>query len=552
MLARDYRIRVFIVFALYTLLFTIILIRLFLVQIYQKNFFKVLAQQQYELEITLNPPRAALYDANGRELVFNRELMSVFVVPHQLVEKEKTLTFLKHSYPDVYKRVIQSPEKQFVWVDRKLSPDKYERLVKLDLHDLHFIGESQRFYPLVGAAQLLGYTDIDNNGVAGVELGCTQLLSGRPKSVKFQKDARSGLYYFDKLVQVQGEKGASVSLTIESCLQERVFYELRKTVQDLKAINGSALVVDPSSGRVLAMATYPSFDPNKKGIVDLEAMKNNTVCECYEPGSVMKAFCAMAAFEDGTVGFDELIDCEGRYGYIDGVKIENPTLTLLRILAERNNILPFCDVLRYSSNVGIAKVAKRLNSRLYFHLRRLGFGSKTGIEFPGERSGFVNPPEHWTKPSLIVLSFGYEIMVTLSQMTKAFSVIANGGYDMKLRLLNSDLDSTNKARHKLYSDKTIEYMKTIMQSVCEKHQIPEFRIMGKTGTARCVKDGKYSNKHHTFTFGGIVEKGDYKRVIVTFIKEPEKASLWASEVALPLFHRIAESMIVYDKLHHKC
>lgn len=548
MLVRDYTVRVCLIFFCFVILFLIIAIRLFLVQVKQKDFFKLLAQHQYELTITLNPPRGLIYDRTGKSLLaFNQQRPSAFIIPEQLVNSPRAMHFLKKYYPNVHQRILQYPDKKFLWLDRKLTKKKYDFLVRQEIKDIHFIDESQRYYPFLSAAQLVGITDIDNVGTAGIELAFTQQLGGSATQVKIERDARSGMLYFEKEVQKQGTQGKLLTTTIDSILQERAFSELKKTVDKLNAQAGSVIIINPSNGHILAMTNYPTFDPNQKSIQAVERMKNNVVNECYELGSVIKIFCALAALEEKVVDFDELIDCEGRFGYVDGVKIENPTLILLRILQERNNILPFHDVVRYSSNVGIAKIAKRLGPRFYTHLRRLGFGSFTNLQYPGERNGFVNPPERWSKPSLIVMSFGYELMVTLMQLAQAFCTIANDGYAVQPTLLISN----EKVRPKrFYSTTTTQQIKSIMEKVCERYQIGSIRVMGKTGTARCVKDGKYSNKHHLFTFGGILEKGNYRRVIVTFIKEPEKASLWASETAFPLFLRIAEGLVIHDVTHH--
>lgn len=551
MLARDYTLRVCVVFVCFFMLFVVITMRLFLVQIRQQDFFKILAKHQYEHEITLSPPRALVYDRTGKvPLAMNKENFSAFIVPEQLINAKKTMKFIKKKYAEVYQRIVSNPDKKFLWLDRKLTPEKYDSLKKLGLEAIHFMPEFGRFYPLNAASQLIGFTDIDNVGIAGIELGFTQQLGGVATTIKLEKDARSGVFYFGKKVRKQGERGKPVVLTIDSALQSRAYIELKKVVDDLKAQAGSVVILDPDTGQILTMTNYPTFDPNQKSVPTLAMMKNSAVCECYELGSVMKVFCALAALEEKVVGFDEHIDCEGRFAFVDGFKVENPTLTLLRVLKENNNILPFHDVVRYSSNVGIAKIAQRLDQRLYLHLRRLGFGSKTKIQFPGERSGFVNPPDRWSRSSLLVMSFGYELMATTLQLAKAFGIIANGGYALDVTLVKDDNNERKKGR-KLYGDTSIGQIRTILEKSCERFPIPGFRVMGKTGTARCVKDGKYSDKDHYYTFAGIVEKDDYRRVIVTFIREPEKAALWASEVSLPLFNKIAQSMVVCDVMHHE-
>ena len=548
MTVRDYKVRIAIVFIFFATLFVVIAVRLFLLQIKQKNFFKLLAEQQYELQVKMTPPRGVIVDASKKyPMAFNRHVTSAFIVPSALSESSKTLKMLKKRYPEVYARYRKNPDKHFLWLSRRMSDKELQFLQKLNDPQIHLVDEFARYYPYQGGAQLLGLTDIDNTGIAGLELSFTKQLGGVSKAVKLERDARSGAFYFDRLVTHMGRPGKKLALTVDRYLQEMVAYELQKKVVELKAKSGAAVVLDPETGAVLAMANYPAFDPNQKGVTAFEAMKNRSVSECYEFGSVLKAFCAMAALEERVVSFDEPIDCEGRFGYIDGVKIENPTISLLRRLEEHNNILPFNEVVRYSSNVGIAKIAKRLGPKYYEHLRRLGFGTKTGVQFPGERSGFVNPPERWSKPSLIVMSFGYEIMATLMQLARAFCIVANGGYDVHPTMVSAEGAAKGQ---KLYRDDTIEHMKCIMEKVAERHQIPGVRVMGKTGTARCIVNGKYSNQLHHYSFGGIVEKDGYRRVILTFVKEPEKASLWASDVALPLFKTAAQRMLVHDKLHH--
>lgn len=550
MFARDYKIRLFLIFGFFVMLFSVIVARLFLIQIRQKHFFQQLAQQQYEIEIARTPSRGLLYDRTHTvPLAFNYEVPSAFIIPNQLIEPDKIKPFLKKRYPEVYKRLLAHHEKCFLWIDRKLDHAAYDVLKKKGFKDVHFVTEPKRYYPFASDVQLIGLVDIDNVGTAGLELVFSKHLCGTPSDIIFQKDARSGLFYFDKVVRHQGKTPKPLTLSLDNTIQAFAYEELKRSVMEFNAKAGGCVVMDPDTGQVLAVANYPSYDPTLKGKHSLESLKNNAVCECYELGSVMKAFCAMAAFEEGLVTPDEMIDCEGRFAFIDGVKVENPTIQLLNHLKDNNNTISFSDVLRYSSNVGIAKVAKRLGPKLYTHLRRLGFGSKTGIEFPGERDGFINPPKRWSRPSVIVMSFGYEMMISLVQLAKATSIIANGGYDVTPTLLFDP--AVSKKGKKLYKASTIEHMKTIMMRVCEKCPIPGYTVMGKTGTARCVKNGRYSNKHHLYSFAGIIEKDQRRHVIVTFIKEPEKSGMWASAVAMPIFSRVAQSIAVHEMLNGK-
>jgi cell division protein FtsI (penicillin-binding protein 3) len=542
---RNYKPKLLAILALFLCLYIIIICRLFVIQVYHRDFFKLLAQQQYAAEITTQPPRALIFDRTGAPLTLNRERMSAFILPRQFNDMEATKKILKKHFREAYDRLHKDNKKHFLWLDRHLSDQRLKQIKAYNCSDIYFLAEPERFYPFPAAAHIIGFTNIDNIGIAGIEVLFNQRLGGTPTTVILEKDARSDYFYFRKEVKEQGQRGDPVELTIDRNLQFFAFEGINKAVQENEAKGGAALIMDPDSGHILAMASCPGFDPNEGSISNLEITKNTLVTECFELGSVIKAFTALAALEEEVVTPDEQIDCEGKATYIDGFRVEN-----WKSLGEGTH--PFTEVLRHSNNVGIAKIAKRLGPKLYYHLERLGFGKPTGIGFPGERSGFVNPPRNWSRSSLIVLSFGYEIMATLLQLGRAFSVIANGGNEVQPLLVTKPKRTTTPLfASRLYSEKTVNQLKDILEIegwVKDKYQIPGYRLMGKTGTARSMKDGRYSAKDHVYTYAGIVEKGNYKRVIITFIREPKegKANIWASEIALPIFHDIAQKMIVYD------
>ncbi len=539
MIKKNYKPRVCAVLVVFFLLFSIIFVRLYLIQIYRKDFFNFLAKQQYAVELKINPYRAKILDKYDIPLALNKDVMSAFILPKQLNEKSKIESFLKKNYKEVYKRITKNKNNQFLWLERKLLPNKYEDLKKTELKDIHFISEAERFYPYSTVSTVVGFTDIDTTGIAGTELQFNSRLAGVPTILKIKQDARSEHFYFEKEIVQKGEKGLPVKLTIDSTLQFLAYEELKKTVKEFQAESGSVLIMNPENGKILCMANYPDFDPNKGKIKNLENTKNKIVTECYELGSVVKVFSALAALEEGVVTLDEEIDCEGKFAYIDKFRVEN---------WKSVDVLSFTDVIRRSSNVGIAKVVKRLGPKFYTHLNRLGFGHKTGIQFPGERAGFVNPPNRWSRSSLTVMSFGYEVMATILQIAKAFCIISNGGYDINPVLVRNPAKRHSFFRKKIYHDKTIREVKNILQTIGKQYaqDLIGYRVMGKTGTARCVKNGKYSKKDHLYSFAGIIEKDKYKRVIVTFVNKSKRAGLWASQVTAPLFNRVAQRMIIHD------
>jgi len=546
---KNYKRKLFIVVLTFLLLYGIVIFRLFIIQIYNKDFFAVLAKQQYVTEITTQPARAGMFDRNNVPLTLNREGLSAFILPHRFHESEKTNSLLKKHFKSVYKKMRNDRKRRFLWLDRHLSDDQLRKIKSYESKDIYFLAEPERFYPFPAAAHIVGFTDVDNVGIAGLELYFNGLVGGTPTTFVLEKDARSGYFYFHKDIKEKGVVGEAVTVTLDRNLQFFAYEALQESVKAHRAKGGAVIVMNPDSGDILAMASSPTFDPNNIRHLKPEHAKNISVTECFELGSVIKILTALAALEEGVVTLDEEIDCEGKATYIDGFRVEN-----WKSLGE--GLHPFWQVVWRSNNVGIAKVAKRLGPKLYYHLRRLGFGSLTGIRFPGERSGFVNPPRNWSRSSIIVLSFGYEIMATLLQLAKAFSIVANGGYNVQPTLVLSPVrKQATLAYKRLYKEETVEQIKKILELkgwIKDRYGIDGYRIMGKTGTARSVKNGKYSKKDHVYTYAGIIEKVQpeskkiYRRVIITFIKEPKEAHMWSTQVSLPLFARVAEKMIVHD------
>jgi len=291
------------------------------------------------------------------------------------------------------------------------------------------------------------------------------------------------------------------------------------------------------------MLSYPYFDPNSPHMAQSENFKNKIITDAHELGSVMKVCAALAALEEGVVTPDELIDCKNCLTtHIDGRTINT---------VQAHGVIPFTDVIALSNNIGIAIVAKRLGEKLYDHYKRLGFGCKTGIKFPGENCGYLNPPENWSKQSIISLSYGYEVSMTLLQLASAFSIIATGYKTIPTLIVNPC--ASYGTHERLYSDTTLNTIKGILEKTtlygtARRAAIKGYRVMSKTGTANMLVDGKYNPDKNIYTCAGIVEKDDYQRVIVTFVKEAQQKNIYASTVAVPLFESIAERMLIHDRI----
>ncbi len=536
--------RIALIFFIFCSIYALITINLFFIQVYKASFFTHLASQQYNITISQYPPRAPIFDRSGTQcLARNRECVSAFIMPRLMKDKEKTTAFLARNFPHAHERLQHHSDVSFLYVKRRLSQEEQALIEQAHLADIQLLSESSRFYPVPSASPVVGLTNIDNKGHFGIERHFDEMLAGTASEYSLEKDARSGYFHFKKETHVEGSHGNPITLTLDGDLQFLVAQELEETLKKFNAPEGTVLIMNPQNGEILSMVSAPYFDPNNTSDLDIETTKNNAITNAYEPGSVMKVFAALAAFEEGVVTFDEIINCRNtKTAYIDGRRINT---------WKEHGELPFCDVIAYSNNIGTAIVAKRLGINLYEHYTRLGFGSKTGISLPGENTGTVNHPDNWSKQSIISLCYGYEISINTLQLGCAFSIFANGGYLIKPRIKLDDTDIEKS--EKLYSDTALENMRTILartteQGTAHRAKIKGYNIMAKTGTAILLTNGKYDDKRNIFTCAGIVEKDDYQRVIVAFVKEAHGSNLFASIVAAPLFEKVAEKMLIHDRM----
>ena len=539
MISASHRLRGLILFLIFVTAYGIILFYLSFIQIFYTTFFTSLAEQQHRIIIEKYPPRAPIYDRNNKLLAYNKETFSAFVIPNHIKHKDSLFAFLAEHYPTSLTYIKAHPHLSFAYIARRLTDKEHALLDNANIADIHFLTETMRFYPFPSLISFLGFTDIDNNGLAGVELLYNHQLAGSPSKLCLEKDARSGYFYFHKELQKKGASSQPIHLTIDSDLQFLVDEEIASAKERYNAEECSALIMDPTSGDILVIASHPYGERGKQ--VNFEYLKPRAFTESYELGSVIKVAAALAALEEGVVKFDELIDCKNcKSTIIDGRQIN--TLTA-------HGIIPFYDVIALSNNIGIAQIAKRLGTKLYEHYVKIGFGQKTGISFPGENAGFINPPEKWSKQSIISLSYGYEIRATLLQLACFFSMIAQNGKKVIPRLI---LDKAMPVQNSLYHEISVLAIKEILKNTTDhgttrRSKLFGYNILAKTGTANMIEDGRYRKTNDLLTCAGIVEKENYKRVIVTSIQKPKIPNAYASTLAVPLFKSIAEKMIIHER-----
>ncbi len=527
----KYTFRLSIVFLFFCAIFLIIITRLYVLHILHHDFYVKQARHQYQTTLINLPERAHIYDRHGQPLALNTTTYSSFITPYQLQEPEQIKNFLKTNYPSAYKQLQKNSNKKFLFIKRNMTKQEIEAIKNNFIVDIKFMTEPHRYYPNHASSSVVGHTNIDNVGAEGIEYLFDKQLQGEATTYALEQDARRSNFYFKKELQKTGTQPTPASLTLDAKLQTLSYHELENTCKKFGAKEGAVLILNPMNGDILVMTCYGQ---NK--------YKNITVTDAYELGSVIKIFAALAALEAKTVTLDTLFDCQNtKHGIVNGRVINTVTA---------HGTLAFADVVARSNNIGIAQAMIPVGDKLYDNYTKLGFGKKIPIHLPGQQSGYINHPKNWSAQSLFSLSYGYEITATLLQLAQAFCIIANNGIMIQPHIL---LNTQKQTPPTLYSKELCAQIKTMLRhavthGTARRAHISGIDVMCKTGTANLLVKGTYDKTKNNFTCAGIVAHGEYRRVIVTFVKEIKKKRQYASTVAVPLFKAVAEQLLIAQQV----
>ncbi len=545
--------RLFVVFVFFLAVLFCLLVRLGFIQIFKASSYFLLAQNQSRTVIEMRPARGKIFDVKGRELALDVRLDSLYSVSRDVKKKDLVAGALARILGTDRGEILNrlSREKLFVWIARKISPNKVDAIKKLKVEGLGFVKESQRVYPKgETACHLVGFTDIDNNGLEGIELNYNSFLKGVPGWRMAQKDAKQRELISKQMELVPPVDGYNIHLTLDEVIQSVAEKALAEGCKKHNAIGGSVIVMDPKSGDILAMATYPLYDLNNAKKSSVDARRNRTITDLFEPGSVFKAITLSGILEDKTFGLDEKFDCENGSWAVAG-----------KVLHDHHGygILSFREVIEKSSNIGTVKGAMRLGAdKLYKYIKGFGFGAKTGIGLAGEVSGITPSPKNWSRSSIINIPIGQGVAVTPIQLASAFAAIANNGLLMKPRLITHIDDGDGKiiqsydpeSTREIISKQTALQVRSVLEGVVsqgtgKKAQVPGFRAAGKTGTAqKLMPDGSYSHDKFFASFVGFVPYDEPKIVIAVLIDEPHPV-YYGGDVAAPIFSRVAGEILAY-------
>ena len=526
-----------------------IVVRLVQLQLFGKHELQRLATRQRESTQTLHARRGPILDRNRRPLALSVEHESIYAVPSDIEDPQWTSQKLARTLGlngAAQKELLASLQSRraFVWVKRKADIGMARAVKDLQLDGVGFLPETARFYPQRElAAHVVGFVNVDNEGAGGIEYAFDELIRGKEEKITVQRDARRRPV---GRVDKPSTEGHSIVLTLDEAIQHAAENELERAMASTAATAGLAVVMDPRTGDILALANRPTFNPNKR-VGGSDARINRAVVYVYEPGSIFKVVTAAAALEQKVVTPDETIDCGG--GFIEvapGERINDHAIF---------HTLPFREVIARSSDVGVVRVAQRLGStRFEEYVRRFGFGAPTGVELPGESRGILHPRDRWSARSLPSLSFGQEISVNALQMVAAMGAIANGGSLMKpivvRQIENAEGEVVRSATpttvRRVLAPATTETLTQILTEVVrhgtgKRAAVPGYTVAGKTGTAQMTDArGGYSMIDHVASFVGFVPASRPALVILVSLEKPRGVLNQGGDVAAPVFAAIAE------------
>jgi len=546
------RLRMASVAGVFFMLLLVALARAFQLSVVENASLRDRAGRQHGKRVMLPPERGTIVDRHGQVLAMTAESAAVYLRPRQLDRDAESLSRLAGALDISADHVVQKAvaTAPFVWLVRDASPEQASAVAALGLRGVGSEPSRRRTYPRGAlAGQVIGFAGTDSQGLEGVELGYDGLLRGPAESLVVQRDARGRWMLLEDSGRQQSRQPPHVELTIDATLQQVVESELETAVVTRQAEAGVAVVMDPESGEILALANYPRFDPNDLSSATADRWRNRVVADSYEPGSTFKGVLAAAALEAGVVHPKDRIHCGGgSYAVANRVVHDH----------DPYGLLTFADIIKYSSNIGSAKVGERLGSaRFLAAIRAFGFGAPTGIDLPGEVPGLLIPAEDFTRINLVTVSFGQGIAVTPLQLLRAYAAIANGGKLMRPYVVRRVVAADGTVLHangsqvmgQPISKETAAIVTQLLQGVVEggtgkQAQIEGVAVAGKTGTAQKVegKTGRYSARARMSSFVGFVP-ADAPRFAILVVIDTPKTATYGGVVAAPVFQRVAEFAI---------
>lgn len=504
-------------------------------QVINNDFLQEKGESRYRRDLEISASRGKVTDRNGDVLAISTPMRSIWAIPADArltPEQSRQLAQLLDMEPKELARRLSS-DKGFVWVQRQVPPDVAEQVAALKLPGIYQNKEYRRFYPTADmTAHIVGFTGVDDKGLEGVELAFEKSLAGHAGSRSVIRDRRG------RVVEDVGsirppQDGKDLRLALDSKLQYIVYSHLKQAVAEHKAKAGGAVVLDAKSGEVLALANWPTYNPNNREHLSGAQLRNRAVTDTFEPGSTLKPFTAALALEQGKFRFDSIINCAPGKLTIGKATISD---------AHPHGALTVAQVIQKSSNVGAAKMAATFTPQEMWEMfDALGFGQAPRLGFPGEVAGRLRPWKSWRPIEQATMAYGHGISVSLIQLARAYTVFARDGELLPISLTR--IDDGPVTGVPVFSAQTAREVRAMLElaagpgGTAPKAQVPGYRVAGKTGTAHKLEGGLYANKYVS-SFVGFAPVSDPRLIVAVMIDEPSAGKHYGGDVAAPVFSAV--------------
>jgi cell division protein FtsI (penicillin-binding protein 3) len=539
--------RFYVVLGAVVLIYAGLMARTAYIQVFEPDMLKKQGDNRSLRTNTKTVQRGSIVDRNGHELAVSVPVETVWADP-KIIFDTNALAMTEHWQAladvlgqDVNKlkvRVTKNPTKRFVYIERKVAPAMANYIQELKIPGIHLRKESKRFYPAGEiSAHIVGFTNVDDKGIEGVERVYDQLLTGEDGEKKYRKDAKGRKI---EIVSVKASTQAkTITLSIDQRIQALAYRELKGAVKAFKATSGSAVVTNVNTGEVLALVNSPSYNPNNRSGVAIHRFRNRAITDIYEPGSTMKPLTVLTALEFGSVKKDSIVDTYPGWMRLGGSRVSDP-----RYLGK----ISLAELLVHSSNMGTTKLALSVpKDYLIDKFFDAGFSEDTGTGLVGESSGMMHDRARWSKFELATLSWGHGVAITPIQLARFYTTLANGGIKTPLTILKQDTDSLAKQKNeRIFSAENSQNVVEMLEHVVNEHytvaKVDGYRVGGKSGTAIKAFAGGYGNDY-VGLFAGVAPISDPEIAVVVVIDDPGGDLYHGGEVAAPVFSRIMKGTL---------
>ena len=517
--------------------FLVLVMRGFYLQVINNDFLQEKGDSRYRRDIEVSASRGKITDRNGDLLAVSTPMKTIWAIPGDartmaVPQKQQLATLLGMNVQELDGKL--ATDKTFVFVKRQVPPETADRIAALKLPGVHQENEYRRYYPTGEmTAHIVGFTGVDDKGLEGVELAFQQSLLGHSGNRTVIRDRRGNIVE-DVGATKPPQDGKDVRLALDSKIQYIAYSQLKAAVEANKAKAGGAIVIDVRNGEILALANWPTYNPNNRQTLSGAQLRNRAITDTFEPGSVMKPFTVALALEKGHVRYDTVINTAPGHLTIGTATISD---------AHPHGALTVAQVIQKSSNVGTAKIALTFQPKEMWEMfDGVGFGQVPNLGFPGEVVGRLRPWKSWRPIEQATMSYGHGIAVSLIQLAHAYTVFARDGELIPLSLVRMDDAPVRGVR--IFSPQTMGEVRSMLEMAVQpegtapKARVPGYRVGGKTGTAYKVEGGVYAKKY-VASFVGIAPIGDPRLVVAVMIDEPSAGAHFGGDVAGPAFSQIA-------------